>query len=167
MSFLASAIMRGIPGAFIANSGIGKLSADAETSAGLQQFAATGIPAVKKLPKDQFAKILGGAEVALGGALLSPFVSNKLAGTALTAFGAGLLSMYFRNDNMTLSDGIRPSEEGLALSKDSWLVALGAGLIAMDASEDISKFGAKRKLKKAEKKQRKAEKKLTKFKGED
>ena len=39
--------------------------------------------------------------------------------------------MYFGNDAMTEDDGIRPSQEGLPLSKDSWLVAIGAALMAL------------------------------------
>ena len=151
MSFLPSAILRSVPGAYIVNSAIEKFGAEPAKSAGLQQFAASGVPALKKLPSDQFANILGGAELAVGGALLAPFVSNKLAGAALTAFGAGLLSMYFRNPNMTHEDGIRPTEEGLQLSSNVFLVAIGAGLIAMDATDGANKFATKRKIKKAEK----------------
>ena len=39
--------------------------------------------------------------------------------------------MYFGNDAMTEDDGIRPSQEGLALSKDSWLVSIGTALMAL------------------------------------
>lgn len=146
MSFLPSAILRAVPGAFIVNAAVGKFGSSPEKSAGLQQFAATGIPALKKLPSDQFANILAGAELAVGGALFSPFTSNRVAGAALASFGAGLLTMYFRNPNMTLEDGIRPSEEGLQLSKNIFLVAIGAALVTMDCSDRR----AKRKLKKIE-----------------
>ena len=59
--------------------------------------------------------------------------------------------MYFRNPNMTQEDGIRPTEEGLQLSPNVFLVAIGAGLVAMDASDGASKLNTKRKIKKAEK----------------
>lgn len=160
MSFLPSAILRAVPGAFIVNSALGKLGADAETSAGMQQMAASGIPALKNLPSDQFGKILGASELAVGGALLSPFVSNRLAGAALSAFGAGLLTMYFKNDSMTESDGIRPSQEGIPLAKDSWLVAMGAALIAMDSSERVRGAFSDRKIRKMERKNEKLEAKL-------
>ena len=42
-----------------------------------------------------------------------------------------MLSMYFRNPDMTLDDGIRPSQEGTPLSKDMWLAAIGAALMAL------------------------------------
>ena len=35
-----------------------------------------------------------------------------------------------RNDELTQEDGIRPSQEGTPLSKDVWLAAIGASLIA-------------------------------------
>ncbi|MDY6049112.1 MAG: hypothetical protein SPI77_00825 [Corynebacterium sp.] len=131
MSLFTSAALRMIPGAFILNSGLGKLKADPETSAGLQQFAATGIKQVEKLPSDKFAKIIGSSEVALATTLLALPIPNIIAGAGLTAFGAGLLTMYFGNENNTESDGIRPSHDGLLLAKDSWLVALGLGLVGL------------------------------------
>ena len=39
--------------------------------------------------------------------------------------------MYFGNDENTEDDGIRPSQKGLPLAKDSWLVAIGAALMAL------------------------------------
>ena len=39
--------------------------------------------------------------------------------------------MYFRNPEMTQSDGIRPSEQGIPLAKDSWMLAIGAALVTM------------------------------------
>ncbi|WP_394282148.1 hypothetical protein [Corynebacterium sp.] len=127
----ASIALRVIPGAYILNSGIGKLKLPEEASAGLHQAATSGISAIKNLPAKDFSKYLGGAEVGLGAALLAPFVSNKVAGAGLVAFGSGLLTMYFNNEENTESDGIRPSQQGLSLSKDSWLVALGLGLLAL------------------------------------
>ena len=72
MSTIPSILLRAIPGALIADSGISKLGMDAESSKGLQDFAATGIPQVKELPSDKFGTIIGASEVAVGGALLAP-----------------------------------------------------------------------------------------------
>ena len=135
MSLFTTAALRLIPGAFIINSGIGKLKADEEASAGLQQFAMTGVPAVEKLPSDKFAKILGSAEVALGSTLVALPIPNFIAGAGLTAFGAGLLTLYFGNEDNTEADGVRPSQKGLVLAKDSWLVALGLGLIGYSCDQ--------------------------------
>lgn len=126
---LSNIPLRAIPGAFIVNSGLGKLDMDAESSKGLQDFAATGIKELKQLPSDKFGQIIGASEIAVGGALLAPFVSNRIAGAGLTAFGAGLLTLYFGDDDNTLDDGIRPSEQGLSLAKDSWLLAAGLTLL--------------------------------------
>ena len=54
---------------------------------------------------------------------------KKIAGAALGAFSAGLLSMYFRNPAMTESDGIRPSQEGMSLAKDSFMLAIAGALL--------------------------------------
>ncbi|WP_018297184.1 hypothetical protein [Corynebacterium lubricantis] len=144
MSLAVSSIaLRAIPAAFILNSGLGKLQTPPEASAGMQQFAATGISAVNKLPADKFGKILGAAETALGAALLTPFVSNRLAGAGLTAFGAGLMTLYFGNEGNTEDDGIRPSSDGTTLAKDSWLVALGVGLMALPKGEKKAKKNKK------------------------
>ncbi|MHA2788398.1 hypothetical protein ACXZ66_04530 [Corynebacterium sp. S7] len=140
MSLAASSIaLRAIPGAFILNSGIGKLQTPPEASAGMQQFAATGISALNKLPADKFGKILGAAETTLGAALLTPFVSNRLAGAGLTAFGTGLLTLYFGNEANTEDDGVRPSSDGTVLAKDSWLVAIGVALMALPKGKKAKK----------------------------
>lgn len=126
---LSTLALRAVPGAFILNSGIGKLRLNAESAAGLQGMAATGIPAVKGLPPEQFGKALAWGEIAVGAALLTPAVNTRLAGLALGGFSAGLLSIYFRNDAMTESDGVRPSQDGTALAKDTWLAAIAVALV--------------------------------------
>ena len=42
---------------------------------------------------------------------------------------AGLLAMYFRNPDMTESDGIRPSQEGMSLAKDAFMAAIAGALV--------------------------------------
>ncbi|MDO4252018.1 MAG: hypothetical protein Q4C74_02075 [Rothia sp. (in: high G+C Gram-positive bacteria)] len=126
MSLLSNAALRLTSGALILNSGIGKLSLDEEGYAYLQQMAKVGVPQVEQLPAPTFGKALAYGETTLGAALLLPLVPAKLAGLGLTVFSAGMLTMYFGDENMTLDDGIRPSQEGLVLAKD--FVLLGAGL---------------------------------------
>lgn len=132
---LASAFLRVPTGAFILNSGIGKLGLKGEAAEGVQGFAATGIPALGKLDPDTFGKFISYSEIGIGASLLAPFVPNKLAGAALATFGSGLLTLYFNNDNMTEEDGIRPSDDGIAIAKDSWLVGIGAALIALGSTK--------------------------------
>lgn len=138
MNFLTSAALRVIPGAFILNSGLGKIGMPAEASEGMQEFAASGVPPVKEIPAEKFGTTLGWSEAALGGALLAPFVPNALAGAGLTAFSAGLLSLYFADPDNREEDGIRPTEQGLPLAKDSWLLAIGVALV-------VGSIGTKKK----------------------
>ena len=126
---LSNAILRGVTGAFILNSGIGKRSLPTEVAAGLQGFASTGIPAMAKMDADTFGKFVAYSEIGVGAALLVPIVPKKIAGAALGVFSAGLLSMYFRNPAMTEADGIRPSQEGMSLSKDAFMLAIAGALI--------------------------------------
>lgn len=143
MSKLSSIFLRALPGAYIINSGVGKVGMPAEASEGLQQYAATGMPLVKAIPADKFGTALGAAEVGIGALLLAPFVGNRLAGAGLTAFSAGLLSLYFADPANTQSDGVRPTDEGLSLSKDVFMLAIGAALMA-DGSDKKGKKSKKR-----------------------
>ena len=126
---ISSTILRAIPGAYILNSGISKLGLDAEAAAGLQGFAATGIPALKQLDPTTFGKLVAYGEIAVGSTLLLPFVNKRLAGLALGGFAAGMLAIYFRNEALTEADGVRPSQDGTPISKDLWLAAIAAALV--------------------------------------
>lgn len=126
---LSNAILRGVSGAYLLQSGLGKKDVPVEVYEHLQGMAATGIPQFKEWDAKTFGQFLWISEVAIGGLLLTPFVSKRLAGIALTAFSAGMLTMYFNNDEMTQEDGIRPSQDGTPLSKDVWLAAIGLALV--------------------------------------
>lgn len=126
---LSNAILRGVTGAFILNSGLSKRGMPTEAAQGMQGFAATGVPALKNMSPDTFGTFITYSEIGVGAALLTPFVPKKVAGAALGTFSAGLLSMYFRNPAMTESDGIRPSQEGMSLAKDSFLAAIAGALL--------------------------------------
>jgi uncharacterized membrane protein YphA (DoxX/SURF4 family) len=124
-----NAVLRAVPGAFFVNAGIGKLSLPPEAAAHLQAMGAKGIPQLAEMPPEQFGKLLAYAEIAVGTALLTPFVPSRLAGAALTGFSAGLLTMYLRTPELTEADGVRPTQEGTAIAKDSWLLAIGLALL--------------------------------------
>lgn len=128
-STLANAALRAIPGAFILNSGLGKLQLDKDAYAHLQQMAVRGVPQVEDLDPQLFGKLLAGSEIALGSALLTPFLPNRLVGLGLGAFSAGLISMYLNTPGMTEDDGFRPTQEGISLAKDTWLAAIAVALI--------------------------------------
>ncbi len=126
---IANLVLRAVPGAFVLNSGIGKLGMDEGTAAYLQQAAAKGVPAVGEMTPEQFKKFLSYGEIAVGGALLAPFVPTRVAGAALGALSAGFLAAYFRTPEMTQDDGIRPTQEGTAVAKDMWLAAIAVALM--------------------------------------
>lgn len=126
---ISSIALRSIPGAFILNSGLGKLKLDRDSAAGLQGMAATGVPAVQDLEPEKFGKAVAYGEIVVGATLLAPFVNDRVAGVLLGGFSTAMLSMYFRNDQMTESDGIRPSGDGIPLAKDAWLAAIALGLV--------------------------------------
>lgn len=116
-------------GAFILNSGIGKLSADEGTAQWLQASAAHAIPRLEDMPADQFCKLLAAGEITLGSTLLAPFIPSRLAGLGLAAFSGCLVLMYLRTPEATEADGIRPSASGTVLAKDSWLAAIALALL--------------------------------------
>lgn len=132
---LTNTILRAAPGAFILNSGIGKLGMPAEMAEALQGMAAKGVPPLGDLTPEQFGKFLSYGEIAVGAALLLPFVPRKVAGLGLAAFSGSMMSMYLRTPAMTEADGVRPSQDGTALAKDSWLLAIAAALILSEGKK--------------------------------
>ena len=126
---LSNMPLRAITGAYILNSGLTKLKGSQEAAEGVHGFATTAYPGFKRLRPEQFTKLLAAGEITLGTALLTPFVSSTLVGAGLTAFSAGLLGLYLKVPGMRQQGSIRPTEDGLALSKDSWLLGIGLSLL--------------------------------------
>ena len=75
--------LRVTTGVYILNSGLSKRGLEGQPAEGMHAMAAGAIPAVKNIPPDRFAQLLSAAEIALGGALLAPFVSSRIAGAAM------------------------------------------------------------------------------------
>lgn len=122
-------------GAFILNSGIGKLSADEATAAHLHGFAVGAYPFLAKIKPKDFARLLAVSEVALGTALLIPFVPDVLAGAGLTAFSGGLLGLYARTPGMRKDGTPLPTQQGIPLAKDVWMLGIGLGLVIDDLTD--------------------------------
>ena len=116
-------------GAFIVNSGLGKRSADEGTAAGLHGFATGTYPFLKSVDPATFVKVLAYSEIAVGTALLTPFVPTAVAGAALTAFSGGLLGLYLNTPGMRKPGSLAPTQEGLTVAKDVWLLGIGIGLL--------------------------------------
>jgi hypothetical protein len=118
--------LRVATGAFILNSGLAKQGLEPPAAKGVHAMAAGAIPALKNMDPQQFARLLSTSEAALGVALIVPFVPSALVGLALTGFSAGLVQLYLKTPGMRQPGSLRPTQEGLGLAKDVWL--LGAGL---------------------------------------
>lgn len=130
MGFRPSHIpLRLATGAFILNSGLGKTALDEGAAGYLQSMAARAIPQVSQIEPQQFGKALAASEIALGSALLAPFVPSRLAGLGLLAFSVGMITMYLRTPGLTEEDGIRPTQEGTAVAKDIWMVGIALSLL--------------------------------------
>src|SRR6185437_6207276 len=112
-------------GAFILNSGFTKLNADDDTAKSVHGMASGVYPALNNVEPRDFIKGLALAEIAVGGALLSPFVPAWLAGAALTGFSGGLVGLYLKTPGMTQEDGVRPTSQGTPLAKDVWMLGTG------------------------------------------
>ena len=143
-------------GAFILNSGLGKRGADAEAAAGMHGFAAGTYPFLKSMPPEQFASVLSTSEIVIGAALLTPFVPTAVAGAALTAFSGGLLGLYLRTPGMRKPGSLAPTEAGLAIAKDSWLLGIGIGLFTRGLIERKPRVTVKKARKLAKKQSRQA-----------
>ena len=123
-------------GAFILNSGITKWSADDETAAQLHGFATGTYPFLGKLKPRDFARLLAGSEIALGVALLVPVIPAAVAGAGLVAFSGGLLGLYARTPGMRKDGTPLPTQQGIPLAKDVWMMGIGLGLVIDDLSGD-------------------------------
>ena len=126
---LAHLPLRVATGAYILNSGISKQGLEGQAAEGLHAMAATAIPALQKIPPEKFARILSTGEIALGAALLVPFVPSALVGAALTGFSAGLVQLYLKTPGMRQQGSIKPTQEGIGLAKDVWLLGSGLTLV--------------------------------------
>jgi hypothetical protein len=143
-------------GAFILNSGLSKRGADEATAAGMHGFAAGTYPFLKSVPPQQFVQGLATAEIVLGAALLTPFVPTALAGAALTAFSGGLLGLYLKTPGMRKEGSLAPTQDGLAIAKDSWLLGIGLSILTRGLMERSPRVSVKKADKHAAKEAKRA-----------
>ncbi len=88
------------------------------------------------MPPERFVKRLSNAEIALGAALLAPFVPSWLVGAALTAFAGGLNGLYWNAPGQRQEGDVRPTQDGIAIAKDVWMTAIGLALVADSLTDD-------------------------------
>ncbi|AXI78387.1 hypothetical protein [Peterkaempfera bronchialis] len=118
-------------GAFILNSGLTKRRSldDEQTARALHGMACGSYPFLERIEPRAFLKLLSAAEIALGAALLLPVVPSALAGAGLTAFSGGLVGLYLRTPGMRKPGSLAPTEQGLPLAKDFWMLGIGLGFL--------------------------------------
>lgn len=122
--------LRAATGAFILNSGLQKWSGDdEETAAAMHGMASGSYPVLKNLEPKKFIRYLAAAEIGVGTALLFPAVPPVLAGLALAGFSGGLVGLYLRTPGMREEGSLRPTQQGVAIAKDSWMLGIGAALV--------------------------------------
>jgi len=154
--------MRAVSGAFIVNSGVGKLGADEAVAKQLHGVASGTYGFLGKVDPKLFAKALGAGEIALGGALLLPIVPPFVAGAALAGFSGALLNMYWNTPGMHEEGSPRPTQQGTGVAKDVFMLGMGVGLMAdsvlepaHDKKVEIASTVAERRHGKAARKARK------------
>jgi hypothetical protein len=153
---LRHAPLRLSTGAYILNSGIGKLSVDEDSAKGMHGFASGAYPQLQHLDPKTFTRVLAITEIALGGVLLFPLVPPRVAGAGLAGFSGALLGLYWRTPGMHEPGSPRPTQQGVAIAKDTWMLGIGASLML---DSDGGRARAKRKARKAELKAARAEQK--------
>ncbi|HEX5568462.1 MAG TPA: hypothetical protein VFY14_16315 [Streptomyces sp.] len=130
--------LRVTTGAFLINSGLGKVNADEETAGSLHGFASGAYPFLGRLEPRRFTGILWKAEIGLGAALLLPGVPAAVAGAGLTAFSLGTLGLYLRTPGMRREGSLRWTEQGLTLAKDAWMLGMGVSLMADGLTQGLA-----------------------------
>jgi uncharacterized membrane protein YphA (DoxX/SURF4 family) len=127
--------LRNIPtrvaaGGYVLHSGLEKWNGSEEKAKGVHAAACGAYPFLDKVPPPTFLKVLSAAEIGTGALLLLPVVSNKIAGAALTAFAGSLIGMYLRTPALRQPGSVWPSQAGIGISKDVWMLGIGLGLVA-------------------------------------
>jgi uncharacterized membrane protein YphA (DoxX/SURF4 family) len=121
--------IRFVTGAYILHSGLEKWHGDEPTAEAVHGMAAGVYPIFKDLGPPKFLRLLAAGEIAVGTALLSPWVPTAAAGAALTGFAGALVGLYARTHGMRKEGSIWPTPQGIGLSKDAWLLAIGLALV--------------------------------------
>jgi hypothetical protein len=139
--------VRAATGAYIVNAGLSKRDVAPEVAEGIHGFASSAYPQVSDVPPDRFVSGLSMAELAVGGVLLTPIIPSGLAGLVLTGFSSSLLGLYLKSPGLTEEGSVRPTQQGVPLAKDVWLLGIGLALV-IDALSPSGRSRKKRKKKK-------------------
>jgi uncharacterized membrane protein YphA (DoxX/SURF4 family) len=116
-------------GAFILHAGVGKWPANEARATAIHAMAAGAFPALRRIPPLPFVRVLAAGEIAVGAALLIPVVPTAFAGAALTGFSGALVAMYTRTPALRKPGSIWPTQAGIGVSKDVWMLGIGLGFL--------------------------------------
>jgi len=116
-------------GAYILHTGWEKWHGNEQQALGVDGMASGAFPVFKPMKATDFLRMLSAGELAVGAALLAPVVPPAVAGAALTGFSGALVTMYLRTDGMHKPGSVWPTPQGIAISKDVWMLGIGLGLI--------------------------------------
>jgi hypothetical protein len=115
--------------AYVLHTGMQKWKGEKATAEAVHGMAAKAYPVFQSMQPTKFLRLLAAGEIAVGATLLAPIVPTAAAGAVLTGFSGALLGMYARVPGMRKEGSIWPTSQGIAISKDSWMLAVGLGLI--------------------------------------
>ena len=118
-------------GAIIVDQGLQKLGADEDTAKWLHGQAVHAFPQLADMDPKDFVQLLSASEIALGAALLGiGIVPSGLAGLGLSAFAGSLTRLYLTAPGTRREGTVAaPSQQGVGLAKDSWMLAIGLALV--------------------------------------
>lgn len=133
--YLVDLPVRVATGGYILHEGLAKRNADDERATMLHGAASGAYPFLKRMAPADFVRALSTGEIVVGSLLLAPFVPAGLAGAALTAFSGGLVTMYLRTPALHEPGSVWPTPQGIAISKDVWMLGAGLTLLARSFEE--------------------------------
>jgi hypothetical protein len=140
-------------GAIILDQGLLKLKADDDTAKWLHGQAVHAFPQFADMEPKEFLQLLSAGEIALGTALLGiGLVPSGLAGLALGVFGGSLTRLYLKAPGTRREGTIAPSQQGVGLAKDSWMLAIGTALVL----DSVFGSGGRRRRRQRKRKSNKA-----------
>ena len=123
-----------VTGGYILHSGLEKWRADDTTAEAIHGMASGAYPMLKSMPPNRFLRLLAVGEIAVGAALLTPVIPAAAAGAALTGFSGALIGLYARTPGLRKPGSVWPTHQGIAISKDVWMLGIGIGLLAGSCS---------------------------------
>ncbi len=115
-------------GAYLLDSGLGKLDVDEAALEHIHNMAVTAYPFLKEVEPAKFTKYFAKGEVLLAAMLLFPLVPDALAGFALTIFAGSLMRLYLRIPGMRHAGSLRATPKGAGLAKNIWILGIGLSL---------------------------------------